>query len=100
MVRRLYYCPACGQSEILTDSAEIKRRLAKKTFTNIRDGYGRPISHYECDCGNLLAGSMDLAGWDDDGVTYAKAVIREYNEGGGCFSEQLLDAIRTRYLSK
>lgn len=52
----------------------------------MRDGYGRPIRHYKCECGNYLAGSMDVNGWLDnpDAILYCKGLIEDYNPGG-CF---------------
>lgn len=99
-MKRLCYCPICGRSEIITNAGEYKRYLAEKTLSNLRDGYGRPIMHYKCSCGNYLAGSMDVIGWDDEGIVYAKAVIRSYNEGGDCFSQRMLDAIKRTATTK
>lgn len=75
---RLFYCPECGKKQILNNNPYER----DKTITNIRDGYGRPITHYKCECGNYLAGSMDVTGWDEDGVEYAKETISGYNRGG------------------
>lgn len=81
---RLFYCPKCGKEQIS------KEDLYKGEYAvaNIRDGYGRPIRHYKCECGNYLAGSMDVTGWEDDkgSILYAKDVIKGYNLGG-CYYE-------------
>ena len=51
-MRYIFYCPNCKN---LKEEKEIPRG----TMTNIRDGYGTPIHHYECDkCHNLDAGYM------------------------------------------
>lgn len=77
---RLFYCPKCGKEQIS------KEDLYKGEYSinNMRDGYGRPIRHYKCECGNYLAGSMDVSGWEDDecSITYAKETIKGYNPGG------------------
>ena len=99
-MKRLCYCPKCGRSEILTDASEFDRYKSEKTISNLRGGYGRPITHYKCICGNFLAGSMDVSEWDDDGIMYAKAVIRGYNEGGAYFEQRMLDAVKTEYINK
>ena len=75
---RLFYCPECGKQQILNDNPYIK----EKTIINMRDGYGRPITHYKCECGNYLPGSIDVSGWGDDGIEYAKETIVGYNRGG------------------
>lgn len=93
-MKRLCYCPACGDSVIITNANEYEQYRQRRTLSNLRDGFGRPITHYKCGCGNVLAGSMDVIGWDDEGVAYARAVIRSYNEGGTCFSQRMLDAIK------
>lgn len=77
---RLFYCPKCKKEEI----GDYNLHEEDKTVVNIRDGYGRPIIHYKCECGNYLAGSVDLRGLEDDtrAVDYYKAVIKDYNENG------------------
>lgn len=69
-------------------------------MSNLRGGYGRPITHYKCICGNFLAGSMDVSEWNDDDIMYAKAVIQGYNEGGAYFEQRMLDAVKTEYINK
>lgn len=77
---RLFYCPECGKEEIRSDDPYINEH----TISNIRDGYGRPIQHYKCECGNYLAGSMNIGGWeaDENAIKYCKETIRGYNRGG------------------
>lgn len=74
-----FYCPHCkNEFEV--------QRLPNGTVGNIRDGYGRPIYHYECaKCGNLDAGFMHYStdgndkGWDyDDAKAYFHHVIGYY----------------------
>lgn len=84
---RLFYCPECGNEEI-----ENRGLLSKdKTLLNIRDGFGRPITHYKCKCGNYLAGSMDITGKDDDFVGYCKHIIEGYNRGGIYYNDGLFE---------
>ena len=63
----------------------------EETITNIRDGWGRPIRHYKCECGNYLAGSMDVSGWVDDqnAILYCKGLIEDYNPGG-CYYDGIV----------
>lgn len=77
---RIYYCPICGKEEVGNDNLYDN----EKTIVNIRDGYGRSITHYKCECGNYLAGSMSISGWDESMIAYCKDVIKGYNKGG-CF---------------
>lgn len=77
---RLFYCPECSKEEIRNDNPY----KGEETITNVRDGYGRPINHYKCECGNYLAGSIDVSGWTDDkhAIEYCKETINGYNRGG------------------
>lgn len=89
----MYYCPKCGKLEMVFDRD--KNRI-NGTVTNMRDGYGRPIKHYMCECGNPLAGDMDIRGmmkdeYEYEAIDYAKSIITEYNEGGMFFEQSLLD---------
>ena len=81
---KLFYCPKCKKEEIRNDNPY----RHEETIANMRDGYGRPITHYKCECGNYLAGSMDVNGWEDnpDAILYCKETIEGYNPGG-CFYE-------------
>lgn len=62
---RLFYCPECGKEQILNNNPYEK----EKTIINIRDGYGRPITHYKCECGNYFAGNMVRNDFSIGGVT-------------------------------
>lgn len=81
---RLFYCPECGKEEIRNDNPY----KSEETINNMRDGYGRPIRHYKCECDNYLAGSMDVSGWTDDehAIRYCKETIEGYNRCG-CYYE-------------
>ena len=81
---KLFYCPKCKKEEIRNDNPY----RHEETIVNMRDGCGRPITHYKCECGNYLAGSMDVNGWEDnpDAILYCKETIEGYNQGG-CFYE-------------
>lgn len=90
---RLFYCPECGNEEI-----ENRGLLSKdKTLLNIRDGFGRPITHYKCKCGNYLAGSMDITGKDDDFADYCKNIIKEYNKGGLFYGDDMLEKAKKNW---
>lgn len=95
---RLYYCPECGREEIKDDYL----CEYKITYQNIRDGYGRPITHYKCECGNLLAGSMSILGWGNDknAINYSKEVIKAYNKNGCFYPDGLYEWVEKRYKEK
>lgn len=95
---RLFYCPKCGKEEIKNEY--IKERDI--TYRNIRDGYGRPITHYKCECGNLLAGSVDISGWENDEhpLIYIKHVIKDYNKDGAFYAEGFYEFVEKNYLEK
>ena len=84
---RLFYCPKCKKEEIREDNPY----RYEETITNMRDGYGRPIRHYKCECGNYLAGSMDVSGWVDNqnAILYCKGLIEDYNPGG-CYHDGIV----------
>lgn len=77
---RLFYCPKCKKEETREDNPY----RYEETIINMRDGWGRPIQHYKCECGNYLAGSMDVSDWadDPDAILYCKETIEGYNPGG------------------
>lgn len=85
----MFYCPKCGKTENWKEE-DFRKHRKNQTLVNIRDGYGRPIRHYLCDCGNYLAGEMCTAGYDEDGIEYAKHIITAYNEGGNYFEPLIL----------
>lgn len=82
---RLFYCPECNKEEIRNDDPY----KYEHTINNMRDGYGRPITHYKCECGNYLAGSMDINGWEEDknAILYCKETIQGYNRGGCYYTD-------------
>lgn len=91
---RIFYCPECGKEEI----KDVYPPRNEITFTNIRGGYGRPITHYKCECGNLLAGSMDISEWNNkDAIRYDKDIITCYNRGGCCYPNGLYEKIEENY---
>lgn len=92
---RLFYCPECRREEINITNPP----LNKITYRNIRDGYGRPITHYECECGNILAGSIDVSGFEKEAglIDYFKMVIEGYNKGGCYYVNGLYEAIEASY---
>lgn len=87
----LYYCPKCGKIEIVLESSKYKEYMKEKTYANIRGGYGNPIQHIKCTCGNYLAGLVNLPKeYNDDDIEYFKSVVAIYNEGGALFENHLL----------
>lgn len=89
---RLFYCPECGYEEIKDNSLRENRLPSNEiTLLNIRDGFGRPITHYRCKCGNYLAGAMDITGKDDGFADYCKNIIKEYNKDGLFYGDDMLE---------
>ena len=86
----IHYCPKCNYEEIKEKYPDRN----KITFKNLRDGWGRPITHFKCDCGNYLAGCMSITDTDDEFSQYAKEVICCYNEGGDFYVEGLHEGIK------
>ena len=82
---KLYYCPSC-KKQVVTDEVLYKGEL---TVTNMRDGYGLPIHHYKCECGNYLAGSTFLQDGSDGEIKYRKSLIEAYNPGGDYYDGML-----------
>jgi len=77
VLKRLYYCPACGE-EIITDKHLYQGR---ETLINIGDGWNSPvIMHYRCHCGNKLAGSADVTDVNHFGIEKIKACIEEIQD--------------------
>lgn len=74
----LWYCPNCNKEEI-------KDRFptnTESTMINLRDGYGTPIRHYLCECGNKFAGAMQLYNITKNSeidIEYFKSTIELYN---------------------
>jgi len=87
----MYYCPKCKKLDLNFD---ITKNNKYATVANIRDGWGRPIQHFLCECGNLLAGAMNISGLGnnkEEAIEYAKDIISSYNEYGIFFDKSLLD---------
>ena len=71
MSKYYFYCPKCG----LEDTASTT--LPEGTVLNMRDGFGRPIRHYECpQCHNLDAGYMGFDATDvgEETKAYFKSI--------------------------
>ena len=90
-------CPKCGKFELNFDRRKNNRQ---RTVSNCRDGWRRPIQHYLCECGNPLAGDMNIAeiGDEDGAIEYAKDVIIGYNKGGIFFQKEFLEYAKVRSL--
>lgn len=101
-MNKLYYCPKCGKREI-TGEPRYQKEL---TITNMRDGYGMPIHHYKCECGNYLAGSMILRDGSEDEIKYYTYLIEAYNPGGDyydgmlCRADDFLESAKLAYEDK
>jgi hypothetical protein len=74
-MRYYFYCPHCNHSQ---DGLR-EKDMPRNRVTNVRDGYGTPILHYECPvCGNLDAGAMSILEDTDDWKSYCRTVIGYY----------------------
>lgn len=75
MSKYYFYCPKCGLEDATSTT------LPEGTVLNMRDGFGRPIRHYECpQCHNLDAGYMGFDSTDvsEETKAYFKSVISMY----------------------
>jgi len=74
MSNMMFYCPKCKYE------AYIKRKdMPRGTAPNTRDGYGRPIFHYQCPkCENLDAGYIQINTDTEDEKEYSRHVIGMY----------------------
>lgn len=88
---KLFYCPKCHKEKITNDDVYKN----EYTIANMRGGYGRPIRHYKCECGNYLAGSMDISDWENDKymIEFCKETIEDYNKNGDYYNAYLRDGI-------
>jgi hypothetical protein len=89
----LFYCPKCNKEQLLPNNPY----KTEQTIINMRDGYGRVIQHYKCECGNYLAGNMNVTDWDEQGISYAKTIIKDYNENGIYYSPDMLEKAKCCY---
>lgn len=87
-MNRLFYCPQCKEEGVNLFTEKEWRNM--RTVSHPRDGWGRPVTFYKCPkCGNVLAGSMDINGWEEKCWEYVKSVIKGYNESGTYYHEKL-----------
>lgn len=76
--------------------------MAKDTprVGNIRDGYGHPLYHMKCDCGNYWAAgiyfSKDEVDKDQSLIDYIKEVITGYNKGGVFYQDGFYEYVEKR----
>ena len=67
-----FYCPRCKHKKYI-------EKIPHGAVGNIRDGWGRPISHFECPiCHNLDAGAMQIINDDQTERDYIEYVIKLY----------------------
>lgn len=79
----IFYCPICKKLEM-----DFKMNSSTPHVGNIRDGYGHPLYHMKCECGNYLSAGIhftkDEVEKDLGLLDYIKKVITGYNKNG-CF---------------
>jgi hypothetical protein len=73
----VFYCPQCGKFD-----KDFKYNSHSPKVGNIRNGFGCPIYHIKCECGNYLAGYMNLKIETLQDEMYIKGIIEGYNLGG------------------
>ena len=83
-----FYCPRCGEEGKT-------KQIPKQVRVNIRDGFGRPIYHYECPiCHNLDAGFMSIFEADGYDYIYCQEVIKMYQNIRGIKKNQWTGMIK------
>lgn len=85
----------CGNCDYESNDFDLNKNRNRISFMNIRDGYGRPITHVFCpNCEYPLAGIMHC-----DDADYAKSVIDMYSiKDGGMLQnhDELVDLLVSR----
>lgn len=91
----VFYCPQCGKTEL-----DYKHDKLKFSFVNMRDGYGRPLHHTKCECGNYLAAytffTKEDIGQDVNLLDYIKYVITGYDRNGIYYSDGFYEDVEDR----
>lgn len=91
----IFYCPQCGKTDL-----EYNHDKTKFSFGNMRDGYGRPIHHTKCECGNCLAAYISFTKEDvekDIGMmNYVKELIAGYNRDGIYYTDGFYEHVESR----
>lgn len=91
----IFYCPQCGKT-----NPNYKHDKFKFSFGNIRDGYGRPLHHTKCECGNYLAAYISFTEEDvneDVGLLpYIRDLITGYNSGGIYYTEGFYEYVENK----
>jgi hypothetical protein len=102
-MKNIFYCPQCKKLDI---NFAFNHKKHKVTWSNPRDGYGRPITHIICpNCGYELSGFVNTIGQvkqkedESEIIEYYKSVIEGYSDGSFCDSEKLLELIRNRMMN-
>ena len=95
----IYYCPKCKKLTI-----GYKKDRDTISFTNIRDGYGRPLHHAKCECGNYLAAYMDFNEKDTriepELINYIKSIIEGYNVEGCYYNDGFYEFVKENIIKQ
>ena len=92
---KIFYCAKCNKLEADFEISETELKV-RRTWSNIRDGYGGAITHMICpECGYVLSGFINWYKEVDDSVlNYVKYSIELYStRDGGMLREGALDYI-------
>lgn len=94
-----FYCPTCKRLDI-----DFKLDRGTPYVVNIRDGYGRPLYHIKCECGNYLAAAINFTKEElekDEGLLdYIVSVISGYNKGGCFYADGYYEYVEKRILDE
>ena len=82
----IFYCPQCNKLDM-----DFRISLDIPQVVNIRDGYGHPLYHVKCECGNCLSAGIHYTKEEVESdlglLDYIKEIITNYNKGGYFYTD-------------
>ena len=93
------YCPVCKREELVCDADALAHYRLRETVLNPCGGRGE-IRHFVCECGNPLAGMIDVSALCGDDFAAQKKCIWEYSRHGVHFDVVLYDRARAAHEAK
>ena len=78
----VFYCPRCGKCFTSSDVGIDIENCALGEIDGINNG----IYHKKCDCGNYLAGYVDIKPENLFLIDFARSLIAKFNKGGSGYS--------------
>lgn len=85
----VFYCPKCEKCFVNHNDIIPKNSVAGEI-----DGIETGIYHVKCDCGNYLAGYMQIEPDSLLLIDYARNHIRRFNKGGIWYSRKYKELIK------